>query len=1168
MTQLTLHLFGPPHIAVDGTPIDTDRRKAVALLIYLAVRRQAFTREALATLLWPDTEPSRAFAYLRRALWEINNVLGSGWLEADREQVALAADADIWIDVQAFWRLLADCDPQLDGARCIPALQEAVALADAPFLQGFSLRDTVSFEEWQQFQAAALRQEWADAVASLVDLLLAEQALETAVDLTRRWLLHDPLQEGAHRRLMQLYAQQGQRVMALRQYETCRQLLVDELGVPPEPATTALYEQIKTGELSPTPVAAAPRGTAVTPPAPTHNLPAQATPFVGRQAELTEIRQMIADPQQRLVTLVGPGGSGKTRLGLQAAADAAAAYADGVWFVSLAAFNAPEQIVTATVRALQFSFAEEGGSLRQQLLDYLREKNLLLLLDNFEQLIVGGGAVVCSDILAAAPQVHLLVTSRMRLNVQGETAYAVLGLATPAVETAVAWSAAQVAEAVEAYSALTLFAQSAARALPGFAVTPDNIGAVIAICRLVEGMPLGIELAAAWVELLPPADILAEIRRSLDFLETEMADVPARQRSMRAVFNYSWELMTADERALFPRLAIFHGSFSRLAAEAVARAPLRTLMRLVNKSLVRRLPDGLFAIHELLRQYAAEKLEDSADDWMATRERHSLFYLDFLQRETARMKGPAQKAAFDAVAAHLEDVRAAWLWAVVQQEYDVARRALEGLLIQHMTRSSLEALADLLRLVLDDVGTAAAVELADGQQRTAAQRLHVALEGIQSFATSNAYADPEPAAHSKRTFALLDAYDLQDEKGLFSVLAATIYHWRIDRQRGLALLREGLDGIPAGDKWARATGLSMLGNALWAMDERSAAKAALAEGIALSRAIGDRLLLAYNLGSMTNITSDEHDFAGTIAINEECCRIYESLENWIGLGNSLSGIATIYDSMGEYERALDHYRQARQIFTRIGARQHIADAMSWESLSLRRLGKYQEAVTLRQQAQALMHEVDDANGIAWSHFELGELYRLLQDAALAHTHYETSRTLFAVHNIQRGHAFYLRARAQQLIPAEQYAQAETALQEAQAISTADYHNWHLSYIETTWGYLATAVTDFDKARAHFQEALALASRLANLGIGQVAILGFAHLAQARAEPAEAAALAAFVAAHPTTWYETKQAAKAVLDDVRSQLTAAQQEAAQALGQGWSLDQVAARLLPTAGGLAD
>lgn len=1165
MSRLTLKLFGPPQILLDDQPVETDRRKAVALLIYLAVMQKAVTRDALAALLWPDTEPSRAYAYLRRALWEVNNVLGEGWLDADRERVALVA-AGVWVDVNQFRQNIAACDPATAGAACIPVYREAVDQGWGEFMAGFSLRDAGPFEEWQQFQGAALRQEWFDAVAVLVDLLTAAGDLETAVSYARRWLLRDPLQEAAHRSLMLLYARLGQRVEAIRQYETCAQLLADELGVAPEPETTALLAQIKAGELSPSPAAAPPQtppaaAAAMTPKPALHNLPAQPTPFVGREAELQAIRQMIADPDRRLVTLVGPGGSGKTRLGLQAAAEALPHYPDGVWFAPLAVLTTPEQVVTAVARALQFSFSEDGGPLRQQLLDYLRQQHLLLLLDNFEQLLAAGGAAVCSDILRAAPHVSILVTSRMRLNVQGETSYAVEGLTFPEEETAAAWTPQAIPQHAEKYSALSLFLQSAARAQPDFQLTPHNVRSVVRICRLVEGMPLGIELAAAWTELLTPDEIYKEIEKSLDFLETELEDVPARQRSMRAVFNYSWSLMAGDERTLFPRLAIFHGSFSRAAAEAVARAPLRTLMRLVNKSLVRREEDGRFAIHELLRQYAAERLQDSADDWIATRDRHSRFYLDFLLRETPRMKGAEQKAAFDAVTRQIEDIRAAWLWAVVQREYDAARQALEGLFVQHLTRSSLEELAELLYLVLDDVETAAAAEFAQGQTQTEAQRLHATLVAMQSFATSHNFISPQPPAYSRQAFTLMDKYDVRQQMGFSFLLAAMVYHWRVDRQKGLALAYEGLEMIAPDDNWSRATGTSFMADALWSLGRRSEAKATLQEGIALSRAIGDRLLLAYNLGSMTMVTSDEHDFDQTIRLYEECCQIYEALGNWIGVGNSLVGIATTYDALGEYEQARTFYRYARDVFTRIGARLRAADSMSWESLSVRRLGHYGAALALRQSALDLFTQIEDANGIAWSHYEFGELYRLHGDEALAWSHYETARQMFVANEMGRGLAFYHRIEGWHLLQQGSFEAAGQALKKALDLALADYHNWNVAYIKIVYGYLATAVSDYDAARGHLQEALSLTSQLANLGISLEAIAGFAHLAAQIGRPEEAAALVAFVLYHPATWHETKEAITAVSDAVAAQLSPAQKKDALEEGRAWTLEQVVQRLLP-------
>ncbi|HSR29272.1 MAG TPA: protein kinase, partial [Anaerolineae bacterium] len=369
------------------------------------------------------------------------------------------------------------------------------------------------------------------------------------------------------------------------------------------PSATAAGTQARSRFATPTPASDGPR----------HNLPAQATPFVGREAELAELACLLAEPQARLITILGAGGMGKTRLALEAGAGALDGFEDGVYLVPLAPLQSAQAIVPAVARAVGLSFSDDGEP-RDQLLDHLNPRTMLLLLDNFEHLLAhptvpathghgklgdGDGAGLVDDLLSAAPGVKVLATSRLRLNVQGEQLFHLLGMEVPHGEAT--------ADA-GAYSAVKLFVQGARRVRPGFELAGRDQQYVARICRLVAGMPLAILLAAAWVELLSPEEIEGEIAASLDFLETDLRDVPERQRSIQAVFDYSWNLLGERERAVFAGLSVFRGGFLREAAQAVTGATLRELKALVDKSLLHRTPTGRYEIHELLRQYGLEKL--------------------------------------------------------------------------------------------------------------------------------------------------------------------------------------------------------------------------------------------------------------------------------------------------------------------------------------------------------------------------------------------------------------------------------------------------------------------------------------------------------------------------------------------------------------------------------
>jgi len=395
----------------------------------------------------------------------------------------------------------------------------------------------------------------------------------------------------------------------------------------------------------------------------TDKLPIQATSFIGRTKELMQIGALVADPVCRLLTLVGPGGIGKTRLALEAARQLPA---DSARFVELQSLTSPDLLVTAIAEALGFQFYS-GDNPKQQLLDYLCEQTWLLLLDNFEHLL--DGAPLLSEILAAAPAIHLLVTSRERLNLIEEWVLDISGLAYPIDDSE---------SALQDFSAVELFVQHARRASVGFTLTDTSRPAVIRVCRLVDGMPLGIELAASRLRVLSCEAIADEIERSLDILETPARNVESRHRTMRAAFEPTWNRLSADERDVFMRLSVFRGGFTREAAQIVADASLRALSALVDKSLLRVSEGGRYELHELLRQYAEEQLHPSGKV-EAVHDAHSLYYADFLHQRLEDMKGRRQLAALAEIAVDFENVRAAWMWAVDHKSINIIYKMVEGL---------------------------------------------------------------------------------------------------------------------------------------------------------------------------------------------------------------------------------------------------------------------------------------------------------------------------------------------------------------------------------------------------------------------------------------------------------------------------------------------------------
>jgi predicted ATPase/class 3 adenylate cyclase len=403
-----------------------------------------------------------------------------------------------------------------------------------------------------------------------------------------------------------------------------------------------------------------------------NNLPEQLTEFVGRQAELADASRLIRET--RLLTFHAPGGTGKTRLAIQTAAEVSSNFPDGVYFVGFADITENDDIIQRIAESLGVALSGDED-IKTQLLTYLAPRQQLLVFDNLEHL--DGMPAITSEILMAAPEIKVLATSRNKLNLTGEMVIPLSGLDFTWVnqEDAMQTSGAQ------------LFLESAKRSNPGFEINFDDLDALADILKLVGGMPLGILLAAAWVDMLSIEEIASEIRRSIDFLETEMHDIPNRQRSIKAVFDSSWSLLSLQEQDTFTALSVFRGGFTREAAEAVAGASLRVLANLVNKSLITANPDtGRYVVHELLRQYAYDVLEEDRDQLQGIRDLHAAYYAEIMGKAPYMMSHGKQAELFETIEQDIENIRAAWRHHITTYNAVEAQKFILGLLLIYEIR--------------------------------------------------------------------------------------------------------------------------------------------------------------------------------------------------------------------------------------------------------------------------------------------------------------------------------------------------------------------------------------------------------------------------------------------------------------------------------------------------
>src|SRR4030042_92907 len=547
--MLEIRTWGGLKLKVDDRALtDLGSHKAEAILIYVAVGGGSCNRNVIASLLWPNSSESQALTSLRVALSLLRKDLDD-YIAVSRDRVELKPGAEISLDVT-------DLELKLAGGE----VEGALEIYQGDFLQGFFIRDCLEFEDWRRIQQERIHQQVTTALHAAISSAIQMEDYKKGQSLTQRLLELDPLDELAQRKGMLLFALDGQRARALEQYERCRAILMAELGIAPSEETQSLYAQISSGMRPDS------NSYLVTP----NILPVPQTSFIGREQELAQIISIISDPACRLLTLVGPGGAGKTRLALRAATKCLPSFSDGTYFVALESITSPSYLISAIADSIHFKIDYFVSQLESkfQLFDYLRPRSILLVLDGFEHLVSGAG--VLSELINHAPHLKLLVTSRQRLDLNGEWVFPVEGLPVPQITNGIISGDS---------SAFILFEERARQARTDFQPSTIDQGYALDICRSVEGMPLGIELAAAWTPILSTKEIAQEIQKSLDFLISSARDVAEKHRSPRAAFNSSWLLLDEGQRDAFCKLSVFQGVFDRTAAQRAAGVSLPQFAR-------------------------------------------------------------------------------------------------------------------------------------------------------------------------------------------------------------------------------------------------------------------------------------------------------------------------------------------------------------------------------------------------------------------------------------------------------------------------------------------------------------------------------------------------------------------------------------------------------------
>ncbi len=910
--MLDIKLLGQFNLRWDGNPIEIPSRPAQSLLAYLALRPGTpQRRERLAGLLWPDATEANARSYLRQALWRIRKALEAAdrdYFLADEITIAFVADAEYSLDVAVLEQEVTADTPTADLLRCVEVYH-------GDLLPGF-------YDEWVDPERERLQAIYEHKLTLLLDRLVVEQRWLEVLDWAERWIALGHVPEPAYRALMMAHSALGDRSSMAAAYQRCVESLQRELAVEPTEVTRALYEQLAQHETASTLLSHPPLETK---PAVTNNLPHQLTTFIGREREIVEVRQLLRTIPSHLVTLTGTGGCGKTRLSLQVGQELLADYPQGVWLIELAPVAEPT-LVPLTVATTLGLREESGRPILATLVDYVRGRKMLLLLDNCEH-VIAASAQLAETLLHACPDLTILASSREQLGAAGETTFRVPSLSLPDLRQTLE------VETLAHYEAVQLFVDRARLARPEFIITSQNAQAIAQICQRLDGIPLAIELAAARVNVLGVEQIAARLTNVFRLLTGGRRTALPRQQTLRALMDWSYNLLSDQEGALLRRLSVFAGGWTLEAAEAIGADEdpagliqsddvLEVLTQLVNKSLViaeRVQSDRVrYRLLETIRQYAREKMSDFCDTdcvW----DRHLDYFVQLAERAEPELRGPQQVQWLNRLQEESDNLRAALDWSL-DGNVEAGLR-LASALYEFITRfGSVSVLAEKLTQLLQ-----------------------------------------QPVVQARTT---LRAKALET--------AANLISWKGDLAESRALAEDSLAIYrELGDVPGEAHCLDSLGTIVCLMDDYEAGRPLVLDSLRLYRLLRDQTGIATALLDLGGI-ADNKDGPRAYAYLQECLAIFRERGDLIGIAYALSDLGMVAIRLGELDQAQGWLEESLHVQQPIGGPDPMI-LMHLGELALRRKD-YARARLYFEQGLTLSQETGITVIALWSTANLGYVY--------------------------------------------------------------------------------------------------------------------------------------------------------------------------------------------------
>lgn len=896
--MLKIKTLGNLEITLDGKDLGVLSLRSKVLLTYLVVEGDLHSRKYLAAMFWPDSPETKASTSLRVALSELRKHLGE-YLISTRESVGINPELNYCLDIHDLEKALSNSD-----------LEEVIDLYRGDFLRGIYISGSIEFENWHRWQNEHIRRKITKQLETAISRNLSLKDYGQTEAHSLLLLKIDPTNQiGNHYYAISL-ALNDSPAAAIKHINSYRDTLKEELELDLPEETTKIQALIKERSIE--------KLQQIIHPA--NNLPQYRTNFVGRFKELAAISELIDNPDCRWISLVGPGGIGKTRLATRIASMNLPRFPDGSFFVPLEIVKTATEIYPAIGRSLEIRFGTIFTDMnpQTQLLDYLGEKRILLVLDGLEHLTSCGSAL--THLLSENPNLHLLTTSRHKQNMKDEWVFHLEGLATE--EPA---GSHQYSEAVSLFIARLQQAQS------DRTVSEEEMDQVIQICSAVEGMPLGIELAATWAPVMGLSDIASELELDFGFMDHPHQDIPEKHQNLKAVFDSSWKLLEVPLRRILLDLSVFEGEFSRHDAQVVCNASLSSLAALVDRSLLHRDTDGKFKIHRLVHEFCADLIDPTSLHREEIRDKHLNYYSNFLSDRIPAIYAIDQTCRIE-VQNNFSNIFAAVKYAIQDHRQNTITAIIQDLFSYLIVQGWHEGSLIFQQLIdfIDSINNEDVNDL---------RTLRAKIQAQKGFFLSN--------------------LGLTDESEIISKAAIEVLENEVHlREIGISYNNLGINAIDRGDY---SVGKEFLDKAIELSNQFSCYSI---PSFLLWLGYLNFLLGEYDLGLENLYTS---------------LRLFEEDHNHWGRAFSFSKIGLALDGIGNFQEAIQFHKDSLEIFEKTGDLAGQGYALSRMSLGSLLQADFEQALTYGEEGLKNFSQSGHRWGVCVSLIRMGYAHLGLGD---------------------------------------------------------------------------------------------------------------------------------------------------------------------------------------------